>query len=246
MTWTSKDLLAVLDDCCESFTFPALDNGYVYPAATRLALYRSPEDWAMVIEVFGFSPRSGIPDTHIYTFASQLLRQKNAKDFVTQKAYDTYLENNPHNESAFIYPIEEGDWQDPENSELLAKRAHTVQVRDRLVPTPALPTYAAQGIALEDPPNIHVFELCRVLAASCRESVLATADERRMCVPNELLQVMQLEEWLHPDVLRDKRPSASATFNSLADILTGADVSSYKPSTPPNTHWGHWPEGGCL
>jgi hypothetical protein len=49
-----------------------LDNGYVYLAATRLSLYRSATDWAIVIEVFGFSPRAGLPDTHIYTFASRL------------------------------------------------------------------------------------------------------------------------------------------------------------------------------
>lgn len=42
-----------------------LDNGYVYLAATRLSLYRSATDWAIAIEVFGFSPRAGLPDTHI-------------------------------------------------------------------------------------------------------------------------------------------------------------------------------------
>ena len=65
-------VLTVLDRCCDAFTFPMLDNGYVYLAATRLSLFRTAADWAMVIEVFGFSPRSGLPDTHIHTFASSL------------------------------------------------------------------------------------------------------------------------------------------------------------------------------
>src|SRR5690349_24690426 len=58
-------ILSILDRCCDAFTFPMLDNGYVYLAATRLSLFRAAPDWAMVIEVFGFSPRSGLPDTHI-------------------------------------------------------------------------------------------------------------------------------------------------------------------------------------
>jgi hypothetical protein len=56
-------ILAVLDRSCNAFTFPMLDNEYVYLAATRLSLYRTAAVWAMVIEVFGFSPRAGLPDT---------------------------------------------------------------------------------------------------------------------------------------------------------------------------------------
>lgn len=43
-------MLSDLDECYR-FTFPMLDNGYFYLAATRMSLYRSPEDWALVIEV---------------------------------------------------------------------------------------------------------------------------------------------------------------------------------------------------
>ncbi len=53
---SADEILRILDDCGGAFTFPALDNGYVYLAGTRLSLHRSPEDWALVIEVFGFSP----------------------------------------------------------------------------------------------------------------------------------------------------------------------------------------------
>ena len=72
MTFDPEEILSILDRCCDAFTFPMLDNGYVYLAATRLSLYRSTTDWAMVIEVFGFSPRAGLPDTSIQTFASRL------------------------------------------------------------------------------------------------------------------------------------------------------------------------------
>ena len=42
--WTTDKILQVFDGCCESYTFPMLDNGYVYLAATRLSLHRSPSD----------------------------------------------------------------------------------------------------------------------------------------------------------------------------------------------------------
>ena len=59
MAFDPEEILSILDRCCDAFTFPMLDNGYVYLAATQLSLYRSTMDWAVVIEVFGFSPRAG-------------------------------------------------------------------------------------------------------------------------------------------------------------------------------------------
>lgn len=246
MNWHPKDILSALDKCCESFTFPMLDNGYVYPAASRLSLYRSAEDWAMVIEVFGFSPRSGIPDIQLHTFASRLRRGKSAGDYVSRQAYESYLANNEHNESTFVYPIEEGSWLHSENPELLAEGRSTVQVRGNSVDTPQLAEYASHDISLQDPPNVHVFEFCRFLAAFARGSVLATVDERRMCVQPELEQVMQLEEWNHPDLVNGERLSGNATFKSLAEVLVSGNVSAYQPSEEPNTHWKSWPEGGTL
>lgn len=245
MSWHPDDILSILDKCCEKFTFPMLDNGYVYLAATRLSLFRSPQDWAIVIEVFGFSPRAGIPDLHLYTFASKLLRKKSALDYVTPQAYETHLANNEYNESTFIFPIEGGDWLDSENQEYLASGQHTVLVRGNAVQTPALPEYAAHDITLQGP-VVGVFEFCRLLAATARNDVLATAEERRACIPLELEQLMQLEEWHHPNLINGERPSTNPTFRSLAELLVSGNVSGYRPLEYPNTHWKNWPEGGTL
>jgi hypothetical protein len=246
MHWHPQDILAALDKCAEHFTFPMLDNGYVYPAATRLSLYRSTDDWGMVIEIFGFSPRAGLPDIHIYTFASQLVRAKSEIDYVSRQAYESYLANNQHNESTFVYPIEEGEWQDTENSEFLASGATKAIVRGEPMDTPPLQEYGANGITLQEPPNIYVFEFCRLLAATTRGSVLATTDERRRCLPAELDQILQLEEWNHPDLGNGELPSANATFRSLAEVLSYGTAETYQPKGAPNTHWSNWPEGGTL
>src|SRR5262249_4183660 len=129
MNKEADHILSILDRCCDPFTFPMLDNGYVYLAATRLSLYRSVMDWAIVIEVFGFSPRSGLPDTNIYTFASRLHDRDHPEQYVNREAYNNYLINNSHNESRFVYPLEEGEWQDAEDDEIVAEGASEIVVR---------------------------------------------------------------------------------------------------------------------
>jgi hypothetical protein len=103
------------------------------------------------------------------------------------------------------------------------------------------------GIELEQPPRVQVFELCRFLADVAREQVLATPKERRVSVLPEMGQILQLEEWHHPNVVdEEERPSGSETFQQLARVLATGDVRLYQPSQPPNTHWRNWPEGGRL
>lgn len=247
LNWQEADILSILDQCCDSYTFPMLDNGYVYLAATRLSLHRSPEDWALVIEVFGFSPRSGLPDTHVHTFASRLHARNPEARYASRQAYDNYLANSPNNESRFFSPIEEGEWQDPENLEWVAGGRHTLTLRDKTIPAPTLADCSAHGIVPLDAAQLHTFELCRVLAVTHRDDVLATASERRVSVLPDMQQILQLEAWHHPDVVEDEhRPSNSPTFQQLAKVLVTGDVSHYRPTLEPNTHWENWPEGGTL
>lgn len=238
-------ILRILDGCCERSTFPVLDNGYVYLAATRLSLYRSKVDWGLVIEVFGFSPRSGLPDTAIYTFGSHLRRVRSASDFVSEAAWTHYVRAHHHDELHFVHPIDEGDWQDADQTEWVAQGATACVVRGNPVTLPPADAYARWGIALSETPRIQVFEACRALAELRRDAVLATPEERCAALPDALELLMQLEAWRHPDLAGGERCSASATFRSLASVLAGGDVTRYRPEEP-NTHWRFWPEGGTL
>ena len=243
----ANQILRILDCCCDEFSFPMLDNGYFYLAATRLSLYRTVSDWSMVIETFGFSPRVGSPDTSIYTFGSTLYNRKAPERYVKREACDLYLANHPNDEFRSVYPIESGDWQDGECDEIVAEDAAEFVVRGQSRPLPPVDQYPQRGITLEDPPRVHVFELCRFLADTERESVLANANERRISVPPDMPQILQLEEWHHPNVVdNNDRPSGSETFQQLAQVLATGDLVFYRPSRPPNTHWRNWPEGGAL
>jgi hypothetical protein len=239
-------ILEILDKCCDAFTFPMLDNGYVYLAATRLSLFRSSADWALVIEVFGFSPRAGLPDIAIQTFASRPHNRNGPEKYVNRQAYENYLAQHPHNEYRSIYPIDEGNWQDAESRELVSEKASEISVRGRRVKLPSRSELERQGIAVESP-QIHVFELCRYLAAIARHDVLATPNERRISVRPEMEQLLQLEEWNHPNVVdNSQRPSGSPTFQQLAKVLETGDGRHFSPTIEPNTHWRNWPEGGSL
>jgi hypothetical protein len=240
---SARGILAVLDACAQAFTFPMLDNGYVYLAATRLSLYRSDTDWALVIEVFGFSPRAGVPDLHVYTFGSRLVARDTPADFVSQQAYENYLANNPHNESRFVRPVAAGDWIDGEQ---VAAPASMVLLRGRSVALPSSGTYPDHGIELEEPPRVWVHELCRYLAAVARDDVLATEAERRASVDPRSRQLLLLDEWCHPDIANDELPSQNAAFQQLARVLETGDVAHYRPRSAPNTDWRNWPDGGLL
>lgn len=220
-----------------------MDNGYVYLAATRLTVFRNDDDWAMTIEVFGFSPRAGIPDTHIYTFASKIVNRKGAEKFAKRGDYENYLALNPNNESHFIYPIEDGDWLDEEN---VWSDAIEIKLRGKSIALPNLNRIEREGIEVINMDEVRVFELCRFLASVHREEVLATAEELRTNVGKDLKQVLQLNEWNHPDIIGDCLPSGSETFQQLAEVIVSGDVGKYRPTLTPNTHWSNWPEGGTL
>jgi hypothetical protein len=121
-----------------------------------------------------------------------------------------------------------------------------VSVRRKPIPLPQVSEYKRRGIELEKKPRVQVFELCRYLADVVRERVLATPRERRASVRPDMKQILRLEEWHHPDLANDERPSDSETFRQLAEVLATGDAGRYRPTRAPNTHWRNWPEGGRL
>jgi len=243
---TSEEaILAVLDQGCDDFVFPMLDNGYVYLAAARLSLFRSDDDWAMAFEIFGFSPRAGEPDVSVWTFGSRIAGRKGRADYASQKAYDAYLAAHAHDDAEFFHPIG-GEWQDPEWGELVSPTATSLTVRERPIELPDRATFARHGIELAEPDRVRTYELCRYVADVAREGVLATPDERRTHVPPELDGFLVLDDWHHPDTLNGQRASDTAAFRSLARALASGEVADYDASEAPNTHWSNWPFGGSL
>ncbi len=233
----------MLDECCRGFTFPMLDNGYVYLAATRMSAYWGDDGWALVIEVFGYSPRAGVPDLHIHTFASDLRDRDPESKYVSLAAYENYLQQHPYDDHRFFYPVDGDDWVHEED---VVEGVDQITVRGTSIEVPDTGALQACGIEPQSPPTVAVFELCRYLAETRRELVLASPVERRVSVPSDFNELLVLDEWHHPDVVTGALPSETETFQQLAVVLTTGDSAAYRPTLPPNTHWSNWPDGGQL
>ena len=244
MNWKKEKILGALDQCAKEFTFPVMDNGYVYLAATKLSVYRSDSEWAIVIEIFGYSPRSGDPDVQIYTFSSKLYNRDEPSSYISQEAYENYLKKNPYNESRFVYPVENNDWQNPDDQEYLNENEKCI-LRGIGVSLPNTSEYEKIGIKLEED-NPLAYEFCRYLANKYRELVMCTEEEGRVSVSPEMKLVLQLDEWHHPDISGGELPSSTLTFRQLAEMIEDGNLESFKNNELKNTHWVNWPEAGTL
>ena len=233
--YTQTEILNQLDCVAWEFTFPMLDNGYVALADTRLHAYRDNKSWAIIIETLGASNRAQGEDV----FSNCLYCFGNCLNFPAGRP-----------NADFLHPIEngnEGEWYDEEYAFYVREEARTLRIRDTIVPINLDPAFlAAKGIEAEKDGLYSGAALLRSLIPEYRDLLFAAETELRLHVPPDLPQILQLEEWHHPDVALEELPSSSSTFQMLADVLASGDVSRYQPTQSPNTHWHNWPEGGTI
>ncbi len=228
--FTADEILSQLDACAAEMRFPMLDNGYVYLGDVRLSGYADDRHWALLIEVLGFNPRADGIRNAIYRYGNCLVGEVGLanEDFITS------LEEDPD------YPAFDEEFGVLDGAEM-------VRVRGQAVPIPWGPAVlAAKGITLAEPPRLRVEELMRALLPEYRSQLLATEEELRRRMPADLPLLIRLDEWHHPDLVNEERPSDSPSFQSLAEVLVMGDPNGYRPHPNPNTHWKNWPEGGTL
>ncbi|WP_367320808.1 hypothetical protein [Streptomyces sp. HUAS ZL42] len=89
-------------------------------------------------------------------------------------------------------------------------------------------------------------DVFRALVPEHRDLLLADEAELWSRIPADLPKVLQLEEWHQPEDLVEAPPSASETYQQIAEVLASGDISRYRPSLSPNTHWSNWPDSGQL
>lgn len=241
---TKEQILEILDQNAEDYSFPMLDNGYYYLASCNLTVYAKDDRWAIVIDLFGFSPRAGEPDLIVDTFSNALKNRKTESDFVDKKAYEKYLTENPCNCELFHYPIAGNEWIDFEEGESVKKEG-VCTFRDKKISLPPIDEYKKHGIELEEE-RPQVFEFCRYLSEAHRELVDATEKEKRESIDDDLEKVLELKEWFHPDLVNDELPSQNETFIKIAEALEANNWDTFKLIKTPNSHWSNWPEGGTL
>lgn len=102
-----------------------------------------------------------------------------------------------------------------------------------------------QAIAVDGRAGERFEDFARRLVPGHRDLLLADESELRSRIPADLPEILRLEEWHHPDPYADE-PSRVEAFQLLADVLETGDVSRYRPTQSPNTHWSYWPGSGTL
>jgi hypothetical protein len=233
--FTSEGILEQLDTCVHDFTFPMLDNGYVYLANTQLKAYRDNNRWIIIIEVVGFNYRGGghygINNClHIFGNCLKYPAGTRNENFLSLTTDDEEGDTFDENEEFYLQP----------NTDLFVLRGQKHSIcHDR-------DAYTSIGIELEDEKDITAFEFLRFLTHTTPDSFWATEEELKERVRRDIPQIIELKEWFHPDVVNEEIPSKNETFKQLAKVLETGDIGFYKPTKKANTHWSNWPEGGSL
>jgi hypothetical protein len=234
VSYAKTEILEQFDRCAGDYSFPMLDNGYIYLGDTRLSAYRDAERWALVVEVVGYSVRTGWHyglHNCLYCFGNCL----NGSPGMAPE--ELVMTGDSPDDPTFQ---EECSWY-------VRKEAKTVNLRGVDVPLKLSPEeFAMKGIELVEPPHITGTELMRSLLPEYREQLLATEEELRAQIPADLPMILRLEDWPHPDLVKSELPSKSETFQLLAEVLVTGDISLYSPNREPNTHWRNWPDSGSL
>lgn len=233
--YSSSDILQQLDICAADFTFPVLDNGYIYPVTSRTTSYRDAKRWAIIIEVVGFNYRGGGHNG----IQNCLYIYGNCIDFPPG--------TNDHNFLRITGNSNEGNSFDDESESFLNPNVTSILLRGNKIKTNRVPSfYRNKGIELEDSLYIMVWEYLRGLLPEYRYELLATETELRERIPLDIPEFLKLDEWFHPDISNNEIPSQNETFQMLAIALETGDLNRFHPTRPPNTHWSNWLEGGTL
>lgn len=233
--YLAEEILTQLDKCNAEYTFPMLDNGYIYPAGTKLTAYRDDEHWVIVIEAIGFSYRGGGHNgisncLHIYGNCLEYEPGTRDENFL-------FLTNDSNNCNTF----------DEETYFYLNPDCSTFMLRGQVLPLyQDRELYRNSGIEIEDPERINAFEFLRLLDALHHGMLVATEQEIRERIPPYLPKILELHNWYHPDVVNGELPGKNETFVQIARVLETGDIGNYKPTHEPNTNWKNWPEGGTL
>ncbi|PWV56151.1 hypothetical protein [Chitinophaga sp. S165] len=234
-TFSSSDILAQLDVCAQDFNFPVLDNGYIYPVVSRLSVFGDIERWVIAIEVVGYHYRfhghNGVENC-IYVYG-------NCLGFEPGMTAENVLYVTAESDEGATFIHDSWGTVNPD--------VHSMLIRDQKVSIPKDPAfYTSRNVTLENPPAIRGYEFMRASLPEYKNEFLALEDEIYDCFRLNIPKIMQLDEWYHPDIAGEEKPSENETFQMIASVLESGDISCYNPTKSANNHWNNWPEGGSC
>lgn len=259
-SFTQKDILNDLEETDQEtyHFFIDFEHPYFYPAGSRLTLYADENRWAIVFEKSGYSTGNSCGEIELEYFGNSLRNLKNGipADTAASNMKAVILIKNTDLEK-----LDDGDFE-----ELVAKDKDKIQVRDTFLPIEQDSSkYIAKGIQPRDYDNpkrlFDFYSLIRYLDEQYPNILRATDKELRMCLPEDLPKLMQIDQWHHEAYSKHKvptsrteyhyevtgiKPSEYETYRMIADILVSRDTTKWKPTLKPNNHWKNWPNAGHM
>ena len=225
----TETALSHLDKHAAEFNFPVLDNAYVQMAAARMSAFRSEADWALAFEVLGYSVNEGTYVNDVYAFGSCLRREGVLESAVV-------LSPNP--EQPLIDPQTEAwiaDWSDW--SVIVGDRVHQF--------APKRSEYLAVGVEVPEysgPGSLGEAELMRFFVSREGADQLfmpEAALQEALVGCNGLSLFLQTQDWQHPDVADEEKPSTNVAMRSLVAALNEGTQELFRPGRV-NTRWSLW------
>jgi hypothetical protein len=222
-------VLKDLDKHASEFNFPALDNAYVEMAAARLTAFRDVENWVVAFEVLGFSNRQGIFADDVYAFGSRL----RPEGFISSTPVMSESPDNP--------------MTDPLTGVWIADWEHwKVVVKNKLYEfAPTRDEYLSEGMKIPAEGGTGSLNEGQVMRFFVyREGtgeLFMKEDELRaeLQLDSKMSVFLQTEQWQHPDVAGEEKPSQNVSIRSLLAALDSNSPAAFQIGFP-NTDWKHW------
>ena len=135
---------------------------------------------------------------------------------------------------------------DPDTNACIADWSHwSIRVRQELSFSPTREEYAQAGIIVDRDPGpgtLREIELLRFLVYRLgKDQIFMTEKDLLSHFPGckDLKSFIRADQWEHPDLANEERPSKNIAIRSLIAALDHRDPSLFEQGLP-NTHWTFW------
>ncbi|MBV6622916.1 MAG: hypothetical protein KI793_08185 [Rivularia sp. (in: Bacteria)] len=241
--FTTEDILNCLDKAAANLDFPGFNNMNYDMVTARLTGFRNDIDWALTIEeiVIWYGLNGVEPVLVVSAFSSRVLINEPFAIYYPVKYLLSELERNKQDyQDMSVAGIICGEgfdvWEENEQ-EIPEYLVVAIRGKKIIINSSEIPRHPK----IKDNFN---FDLIIHLANKYRTQILATETEFREIVPSELTQIIQLDNWHHPDVYNPSSefyvPSKTKSMQMIAQVLVSGKAELYQPCEENNVDWRKW------
>lgn len=216
-TYTVDEILKCLDEANGNLDFPGFDNINLHMVSARLTGFRSDTHCVIVFEQL--ENWYGLTGIQPVLAISAFSNSSDLENGLVETLFPVEIEN-------------EDDWKHT--------NAFHLTIRGEVL------TLDLQSIQRYHHWNFG-FDLLVHLLPEYRSKMLATENELQSIASNDVLKVIQLDNWHHPDVFgwnyqadRHFQPSDAKSMQMIAKVLVTGDPNLYNPCEDPNVDWRKW------